>query len=528
MARRFIILTQARCGSELLVNLLDDHPQVTCLAELFSHVTGHPERFNTFLDRLPKAYDRTDPKVLSALAGAYLDAVFAADEPRWTGFKLLVEQMDRHPYVADHLFGRSGDPVSVIRLIRKNELKVLLSREGARQRNMWHTTGQVDRVPVEMPVGETLLACLRAIREANKRILETAPDHRGMVVAYEDLLRDREGTVRTVQAFLDVPAHAAQSPLKKITSDSLSQAMANYPEVEATLAGTRFARCLDTAPAPKPKPAPRRRIISFVHIPKTGGSSLETIFKKNYRRDEILMAYGPHDGPVEQFPALPRDRRRRLKVVTGHYTMGQSLRSLPPETHHISILRHPVDRLLSSYYMYYHHENHPEGIRIRENNITLEQFADPAYGFGVDNVQTKYIAGVPPQMPCTARHLHRALAVLNDKITVCGILERFKETVFLCSKLFGWDDINFTHVGYNAKRPHRKDLDPAQRPSVLRHNVFDLELYSRGLELFEESMQTLAPYGDELAAYLESEQAVTRARHYHPWRNADGTLKEQR
>lgn len=524
MAHRFIILTQARCGSELLANLVDGHPQVTCHAELFSHVTGHPERFNSFLDRVPQKYDRNDPATAVALAKIYLDTVFDEDR-QYVGFKLLVEQIDQHPYLPSLLFGQSEEPIKVIRLIRKNELKVLLSRVGAKQRNLWHTTERVARQAIEMPTGEELLAELAAIRQANKRILETAPGNPGLVVAYEDFQYEKRNTLKAIQNFLGVPEVQVQSPMRKITSDSLAEAIANYDQVRQTLMGTEFANCHEDQCV---QGAPRQPLISFVHIPKTGGTSLETLFNKNYDREEILMAYGPHDGPVEQYQSLPESRKQKLKVVTGHYTIGQSLTSLPPDTKHITIMRHPVDRLLSSYYMYYHHKNHPEGIRIRANNITLAQFADPAYGFGVDNVQTKYLCGLPPHMLCTPQHLELALNILTNKIAVCGILEHFKETVFLCSKLFGWKDIEFTHVGYNSKRPKREALSPDDRAVVLRHNLYDMELYSRGLELFEQSLRAIGSYRDELDAYLDTKQQVRHARHYHPWRNDDGTLKEKR
>lgn len=272
-----------------------------------------------------------------------------------------------------------------------------------------------------------------------------------------------------------------------------------------------------------PEPAP---LISYVHIPKAGGTTLENLFALNYPKEQRFMAYAHVNGHIAGFPDLSPSEQQRYRVISGHYTMLESLYFLPESTRHITILRHPLDRVISNYFMYLHHENHPMGINIRENNITLAQYADPAYGFEADNVQTKYLAGVLMRKPCTAENLRAAMALLSCKMRF-GILERYKESIFLFAKEFGWKNLKYCHAAHNKKRPKRETVDRNTRLALMQHNVYDMELYRLALELFEDRMAELDAHREEFEEYLKVEHVVTEMPARHAWRNDDGTLKTE-
>lgn len=263
--------------------------------------------------------------------------------------------------------------------------------------------------------------------------------------------------------------------------------------------------------------------IVHIHIPKAGGSTLENLLERNFTSKGVFLAYRHNDGPVELFHAS--EKRRTTRAVSGHFHVGRALACLPQGSRLFTMLRHPFKRAISNYFMYAQHANHPLGIRVQNEGITLGQFMDPAHGFGMDNVQTKYLAGVDPHLPCTPEHLETAKKVLTRALATFGILERFKESVFLFGRRLELRDLTYTHVGKSPGRPGDEELDPADLRAVKFHNLFDMELYSLALETFDARMRRLrAEAGAELDEYLRWEPEVRIAQRRHEYRDGDGAL----
>src|SRR5436190_19499844 len=93
----------------------------------------------------------------------------------------------------------------------------------------------------------------------------------------------------------------------------------------------------------------------FVHIPKTGGSTLNRILTKNYRWR--LDSYGPDFFPryyPDEFVALVRpplpDDTRRPVFFTGHIDLANEIfRYMPVRYVAVTLLREPVQRIVSHY-----------------------------------------------------------------------------------------------------------------------------------------------------------------------------------
>ena len=243
MPKHFLILTQARTGSELLAALLGSHPALVCHRELFSHVTGHPERFNTFLEQAEKRHGPIPEDRAQALVEPYLRAVLDVPGAAAAGFKLLIDQYDRHRGVRAWM--ERARPHVVV-LVRENLLRVLLSRVRAQATNLWHAKGAVRQAAVEMPAGEDLLRRLDDIAGQYRRIESIAAGFGHSRVAYESLLAGYRDLLDPVVRALGAEPAPLTSPNRKINRLPLNAAIANWTDVARTLADTPYEPLLDT------------------------------------------------------------------------------------------------------------------------------------------------------------------------------------------------------------------------------------------------------------------------------------------
>src|SRR5262245_45394878 len=133
----------------------------------------------------------------------------------------------------------------------------------------------------------------------------------------------------------------------------------------------------------------RPSLIAFVHIPKTAGTTLNSMLARHYSPDELHevmmrgMSWIARDPqlvprPLISFSKITRlksalRRPRRLRLIHGHFDVS-ILKLLPPDARCFTLLRDPVERAISHYYHYRRmvaDPVHPLAMR-----STLEQWVD--------------------------------------------------------------------------------------------------------------------------------------------------------
>lgn len=97
--------------------------------------------------------------------------------------------------------------------------------------------------------------------------------------------------------------------------------------------------------------------ILFDHLHKTGGMTVSHHLQQKYRGQEF--AIDPHEkktnDSLREFASLPETVRHDFLCVHGHF--ARSLRALAhPKMQMVTVLRHPVDRVVS---LYRFHKMHP-------------------------------------------------------------------------------------------------------------------------------------------------------------------------
>ena len=203
--------------------------------------------------------------------------------------------------------------------------------------------------------------------------------------------------------------------------------------------------------------------------------------------------------------------RRDLSAVLGHFPFGIH-KQLSRSFRYITMLRHPVERVLSLYHFaklveakYGHHE----GFRMA-SDTTLEEFVESPPFREVDNGQTRRISGLSAELgDCTKATLEHAKKNLREYFPVVGITERFDETLILLRRAFSWrKDLFYYPKNTNPNRVNVETLNKKTIDTILARNKFDTELYQFAAQLMDSAVSREgADFQTELAEFKLKKQA---------------------
>jgi Sulfotransferase family len=198
-----------------------------------------------------------------------------------------------------------------------------------------------------------------------------------------------------------------------------------------------------------------------MHIPKTAGSTLNTLFQKQYKSEELLI-HLPEQKLIEKL----QTNHEGVKGIGGHYNFGLHEYIKTPAVY-FSMVRHPVDRIISLYHFL---STSPDYILYDQlKETSFEQFIDENQQ--VDNHQTYFFSGGKKN------DLDVAIKNIEKYFPVVGVTNRFNESIYLMKKEFGWKDLSYYKVNVTKKRPALKEIPEELIQKIKEKNEFDMKLY---------------------------------------------------
>ena len=136
--------------------------------------------------------------------------------------------------------------------------------------------------------------------------------------------------------------------------------------------------------------------IIFLHLPKTAGTTLNRLIEREYPLRE-MYSVDPvlYEWSSARLRKLSERRLRRTRIFKGHMLFGLH-EVLPQPATYITVLRDPVERVLSAFYFMRSHKLHPLYWKLRKEKWTVEKFAQR---YPRNNVQCKIIANAHYHTP---------------------------------------------------------------------------------------------------------------------------------
>lgn len=224
----------------------------------------------------------------------------------------------------------------------------------------------------------------------------------------------------------------------------------------------------------------------FLHIHKTGGSTLQGILNRNFHKQEILDI--PRIKSTHIYRDINPELLKGLKMVKGHFLFGIHQLHSGIEAKYITMLREPEIRLVSLYHHLLRVPGLPLHDEIKNRHLSLADFLNEGLMDIADNGMTRFIAGENPSFGmCNEALFEKAKANL-DSFFFVGINEKYEESVLLLGKKMNIRFPYYAKANVNKKRSPLSELDHETRLLVDRYSFWDRKLYDYALERFSKEL----------------------------------------
>jgi len=245
-------------------------------------------------------------------------------------------------------------------------------------------------------------------------------------------------------------------------------------------------------------PAERRDVLVFVHVPKTGGMTLDHLIRRQYPEKAVLWISYDRPELLSEFQALDAKQKAELRCLLGHVPFGIDAQ-LSGNPVYITMLREPVARFISEYGQVRRVTRtgawRPPVDQVK--SMTLDDFLNYRIENNAMDVQTRFISGYlppagmqPPFEPLPGDALERAKDNLRKHFVAVGLMERFDESLLLMKRRLGWNKHLFYARRNTAPRPSSGgDVPPETLKRIVEHTRLDAELVRFGAELLEEAVR---------------------------------------
>ncbi len=225
-----------------------------------------------------------------------------------------------------------------------------------------------------------------------------------------------------------------------------------------------------------------QEVVIFLHIPKTAGTTLYDVLKQQYKKNNILTIHGIVEENIEKLQDKYYQNQNTVRLIRGHMTYGLHI-LLDSPCKYMTVLRNPVNRIISVYYYLLQSQSHPQHHLVKGK--TLAEFVSS--GTAHNNGQTRFIAGKynSSDRGQPINLLERAKNNLKENFTVVGLTERFDETLMLLKRQLGWVDMPFYVKQNKSKKPAESTITEDTVTLIQNQNLLDVELYQYAKEIFD-------------------------------------------
>jgi hypothetical protein len=214
------------------------------------------------------------------------------------------------------------------------------------------------------------------------------------------------------------------------------------------------------------------RTVIFLHIPKAGGSTLNHILDWNYDRTHTVTVYKQ----IPELLALPDDEKRQIQCLKGMVFYGIH-QYLPQDCTYITIMREPVERLISHYY-YLFTRKRRLGEKIPDMSLPDMLEEVPFYAtyqlrllLGGDDIE----AVLHDPLPKNAVEI--AKRNLDRQFALAGVLEHYDESLLLMKRALGWTRAYYARQNTGEDRAPTSEVPASVLATLEEACAPETELY---------------------------------------------------
>lgn len=264
-------------------------------------------------------------------------------------------------------------------------------------------------------------------------------------------------------------------------------------------------------------PPPPDLLIQF-HVPKTGGTSLSSMVKHAFRKEEIFESinegeevYGglsliTFECCKERLFGRGPEGLKRIRYLSGHLPFGvHALFERPAK--YITVLRHPIERVISIFHFNSQYNNR----YAREGRvISFEEFVESRRDINLHDYQVRLLSGAPeldapaplspsdevlPSAAVEKRHLEQAKRNIEEHFLAAAPVDQLTDLGLMLRIIYGWPMRHLFNEYKNRTkaRPRQKEIAPQLLRIIEDCNRHDIELCEWATERFARQKECFEP-----------------------------------
>lgn len=227
----------------------------------------------------------------------------------------------------------------------------------------------------------------------------------------------------------------------------------------------------------------------FLHIPKTAGTTLNTILNQHFPPESILDVYT--DTEKQRLKETTYEELAGYRLIRGHVFIANFADILdgPVPMRVFTFLRDPVDRVISEYHFLKAWPKSHLYRFLNENEVSLSEYVasdHPRLAVRGRDIMVNSLSGVG--IDCMEERLETAWHHLKDRFTCFGILEQFDASLMLLKKRLGMTSVFYERQNVRSHKAYRP-VTPDEVRLIQHHNQADIRLYERACLEFDRRLK---------------------------------------
>jgi hypothetical protein len=225
---------------------------------------------------------------------------------------------------------------------------------------------------------------------------------------------------------------------------------------------------------------------------KAGGTSMRKLIRDQYPQADVVEVDGAIP-ELEAWRAQQETLRHSQDLLLGHQFFGNH-DFVRPGASYITVLRDPIERVISFYYYVLRMPDHYLYRYGFEPQMSLRELYEKTRCVELDNLQVRMMNPQPTHHPVMGSVDDRMMEIAERNLRyiadhgVVGVVEHMPELLEVLERDEGWDVSTMTRSNATARRPSAESLDPETLDIIVRSNQYDIRLHKLATELFQERL----------------------------------------
>ena len=239
----------------------------------------------------------------------------------------------------------------------------------------------------------------------------------------------------------------------------------------------------------------KNHALIFLRLPKSGSTTLATLLRNKYKKSEVFLI--PKSQEKNKLYQLSLEKRAVIKYLDGHDVFGIH-EYLPTPSHYITLLRNPIDRVVSHYYYVLRRPDHYLHETVVAKNMELEEYVASGISRELNNGQVRLLSTISCSFGnCTQEMLEQAKNNVSRHFSASATLEDFDKFLLLLKKKLGWNGYPlYRRKNVTSKRPSIKSLPASTIRTIEKYNQLDLEMYEHVKHNFHKNYDSYCTEAD--------------------------------